>query len=184
MAIRERYPQSHIDSEMTALHPPGPSAVWQIPVPPKARALSTLPCIDYEDAFLTEVGAAQGRTAEQLARTILEEAPLIVRTALLSSWSAIGLKLRPMRSADFVLGWEIRHASADFVLLGATSRIGMPAELLLVRQQHSLLFDTFVTLENRIARVTWARTEPLHRPVVRHVLAQGAHRIRAKHQDD
>jgi hypothetical protein len=56
----------------------------------------------------------------------------------------------------------------------------MPAELLLKRQQDTLLFSTFVQHENPIARAVWAGVEPGHRPVVRHVLEQGSRRIRGR----
>jgi hypothetical protein len=81
-----------------------------------------------------------------------------------------------------MLGWEVRRSIPDYVLLGASSRIGMPAELLLERQQHTLLFATFVQNENPIARAVWAGTEPVHRPVVRYVLEQASRRIREKEQ--
>ena len=67
--------------------------VRQVPLPPAARALSTLPRVDYEDAFLVETGPAQDRTAEQWARAILEDAPASTRNALSRGWSRLGLRL-------------------------------------------------------------------------------------------
>src|SRR5215207_7264744 len=80
--------------------------VRQVALPPAARLLSTLSRIDYEDAFLVETGPAQDRTGEQWARAILEDAPVIMRSALASGWSALGLQLDSTRSERFVLGWE------------------------------------------------------------------------------
>ena len=54
--------------------------VRAIAVPPAARALSKLSQIDYEEAFLVQTGPAPGRTGEQWARAILEEAPIITRS--------------------------------------------------------------------------------------------------------
>lgn len=85
----------------------------------------------------------------------------------------LGLKL----GSDGVLGWEVRRSTPDHVLVGADSRIGMPAELLLERRQDALLFCTFVRHANLIARAVWAGVEPVHRPVVRHVLEDAARRI-------
>jgi hypothetical protein len=144
--------------------------VRQIEPPPAARALSTLPKVDYEDAFLVEIDAAQERTAEQWARAILEDAPIIMRGALWSAWSALGLRLGSPLSERFVLGWEVRRSTPDFVVLGAHSRIGMPAELLVKREQQTLLFSTLVRQGNPIARAVWAGIERGHLPVVRHVL--------------
>ena len=152
------------------------STVRQIPVPEEARALSTLARIDYADAFLVERGASDGLTPEELIRVFLGDAPRSLRTTLLSGWLALGLKLKPGHSSGYVLGWEVRRSTSDHVLLGAESRVGMPAELLLNRHSQRLLFCTFVELGNVVVRGVWAGVEPGHVPVVRHVLAQGAER--------
>jgi hypothetical protein len=148
--------------------------VRQVTVAPAARTLSTLSHVDYEDAFLVETGPAQDRTGEQWARAILEDAPIIMRSALLWGWFALGLQLGSTRSDGLVLGWEMRRSTPDFVLLGASSRLGLSAELLFERQQHTLLYATFVQQENHIARAVWAGVEPVHRQVVRYVLEQAS----------
>jgi hypothetical protein len=154
--------------------------VREVALPPGARALSTLARVDYEDAFRVEVGSARDRTAAEWARAIVEGAPASLRHGLRRGWSALGYRLGPTRSERFVLGWEVRRSTPDFVLLGATSRLGMPAELLLKRQQQALLFATFVQKQNPLARIVWAAVEPGHRPVVRYVLEQAAARVRAE----
>ena len=147
--------------------------VRQVAVPSAVRARSTLRHADYEDAFVVEIGAAQERTAEQWARSILEDAPATMRRNLRRGWLALGLKLgSATRSDRFVLGWELRRSTPDFVLLGAGSRIGMPAELLLERRRRTLLLATFVQPGNPIARALWAGVEPTHRRIVPAVLAR------------
>jgi hypothetical protein len=64
----------------------------------------------------------------------------------------------------------VRHSSADYALLGAGSRLGMPAELLFKPQEHALLFATFVQHGNPLVRAVWAGTKPVHQQVVRQVL--------------
>jgi hypothetical protein len=155
-----------------------PSTVRQIDVPSTARALCTLSRVDYEDAFLVEIGPVQDRTAEQWARVVLEDAPAIRRSALLRGWSALGLRLGPTRSDGFVLGWEVRRSTPDFALLGASSRVGLPAQLLFKRHQQRLLFATFVQQDNRITRAMWAGVEHVHRPIVRDILEQASCRER------
>jgi hypothetical protein len=137
----------------TASHPDDPhvevlGTVRQVTPPPAARALSTLCHVDYEDAFLAGTGPAQDRTGEQLARAILEDAPVSTRNALWRGWSALG----STQSDRFVLGWEVRRSTPDVALLGASGRLGLSGELLFEYQQYTLLFATFVQLENRIAR--------------------------------
>src|SRR5271166_5469101 len=112
--------------------------VRQVAMPPAARRLSTLSHIDYEDAFLLETGQAQHRTGEQWARAILEDSPIITRSALLLGWASLGLRLSSTRSDRYVLGWEVRHSTPGFALLAAGSRLGLPAELLFKRAAHAV----------------------------------------------
>jgi hypothetical protein len=151
--------------------------VRQVDLPSSARALSTLARIDYCDAFLFDVGSTHDESAEELIREILEGAPLAVRAQLLSGWSAIGLKVGNT-SEPSVLGWEVRRTAPDHVLLGAESRIGMPGELLLKKDDDALLFATFVAQRNLIARAVWAVTAPVHVRVVRDILDQASRRLR------
>jgi hypothetical protein len=152
--------------------------VRQVDVPPSVRALSTLTRIDYADTFLVDVGPMGDRTAEQLAREVLEGAPLTVRTQLLSGWSSIGLKIGKGPSKPSVLGWPLRQSAPDYALLGADSRIGMPGELLFKKDGDTLLFATFVQHGNLIARGVWAMVEPAHVRIVRNILDQASRRFR------
>jgi hypothetical protein len=70
----------------------------------------------------------------------------------------------------------MRRSDPDFVLLGASSRLGLPAELLIMRFGEEILFNTFVRHDGVVARAVWAGTEPLHRPIVRYVLGSAARR--------
>jgi Protein of unknown function (DUF2867) len=160
------------DSHPNDPHVEAVGRVRQVTLPPAARALSTLSRVDYEDAFLVETGPAPDRTGEQWARAILEDAPMSTRNALSRGWSALGLRLSSTQSDRFVLGWEVRRSTPDVALLGANGRLGLSGELLFERQQRTLLFATFVQLENRIARALWAGIAPRHRQVVRDLLEQ------------
>jgi hypothetical protein len=164
---------SMADQALTS-RPDSADGVRQIAVAPEVLALSTLSRVDYADAFVVDVCAAQERTAEQWARAVLEDAPASVRRTLRSGWDAIGLKLGAAGVEGFVLGWEIRRSTPDHVLLSAGSRIGMPGELLVKRQPDTLLFSTFVQHDHRLARTVWAGVEPAHVPIVRRVLEQAA----------
>jgi len=155
--------------------PPSTSSrVRQVALPPAARRRSTLASIDYEDAFLVEVRSGEDRTPEHWARTMLEDAPGIMRSALPWGWFALGLKHASTRSERVVLGWEVRRSTPDFALLGAGSRLGLPAELLFERRAQALLFATFVQHDNPIARAVWAGVAPVHRQVVRYALEQAS----------
>lgn len=114
------------------------------------------------------------RTAEQWARALLEDAPAATRTMLSSGWASLGLEHGRAGSDRSVLGWEIRRSTEDVVLLGAESRLGMPAELLVERRRDGLLFATFVEHGNPVARAIWAGVEPVHVPIVRRLLERVA----------
>jgi hypothetical protein len=150
--------------------------VRQIEVPPEARALTTLSHVDYEDAFLVEVGPVAERTAEQWTRAVVGGAPADVRYTLQSGWAALGLQLDVAASDRLVLGWPIRESTREFVLLGARSDIGMEGELLFMRQQHDLIFATFIQLDDERARATWSGLEPGHAPIVRRIIEDASRR--------
>ena len=147
----------------------------QVGLPPAARALSTLPRIDYEDAFFVRSDSGLDRTSEQWARAVLEGAPQGVRARMLRGWCLLGLRLGSPWSGRRVLGWQIRRGTPDLVLLGAGSRIGMPAELLFQREEgDGLLFATFVQQRNSVARTIWARVVPVHERTVKSLLTHAA----------
>jgi hypothetical protein len=166
----------HVSSERDQLAEAASGAVRQVPVPATVRRLGTLPRIDYEDGFVVDIGSADARTPEQWARATLEDAPAARRRSLLLGWSALGLRLGPPAGDDHVLGWEIRRSSADHVLLGLRSRLGMPAELLFVRRRRTLFFATFVQHENAAVRAVWDKVIPVHVRVVPQLLAAAARR--------
>jgi hypothetical protein len=155
-------------------------AVRQVPPPPSALARSTLPRIDYSDAFLFDAGASRDASAEDLIRDVLEGAGPAVRAQLRSGWTAIGLKVG-IASAHSVLGWPVLRSLPDYVLLGADSRIGMPGQLLLKKDDNvpgTLLFATFVAQRNLAARALWAVVEPAHVRVVSDILDDASRRLR------
>ena len=152
----------------------------QVAVPPAARELGTLARIDYEDAFVVPIGPTPGRTGEDLARSLLEDAPAATRWALRGSWRALGLRSAPAASGRPVLGWEVWRATPDAVLLGAGSLVGLPAEVLVLRDGEQLLVATFVRFTNPLARALWASVAPGHRRAVRMLLEEAASRERRR----
>jgi hypothetical protein len=134
--------------------------------------MTTLARVDYQDRFAVEIGPTGHRTAEEWMRAMIDGAPLKLRWMLVSTWLALGLKLGPPWSPDRVLGWEVRSSTPDRVLVGAGSRYGMPAELLLERQESSLVMATFMQHDNAFARALWSVVAPRHQRVVPYVLGQ------------
>lgn len=149
--------------------------VRQVPLPATARDSSQLACIDYSDSFRVGIEPADPRTALEWAREIVEQAPAWFCASAPRVWFALGLRHQPPTSAQAVLGWPILHASPERVLLGATSRIGMPAELLVWRPEPSqLAFATLVQQDNLLARATCRAITAPHQRVVRHLLQRAS----------
>ncbi len=144
--------------------------VSQVDVPPDVRALSTLNRVDYEDAFLVDTPHAHDRSAEGWARAILEDAPIKTRSTLVSGWTSLGLQLGSLRSPEHVLGWKIRRSTPEFLLLGCDSRVGMPAELVLRRDESGVLIATLIQQDNPAVRAAWVGVGPVHRQVVPRIL--------------
>lgn len=151
--------------------------VRQIDVPPTARALSTLPDVDYADAFLVEADTAGRWSPEQCARAVLDGAPRAVKANLRMGWVSIGLMPATTTSSRSILGWEIRESTPEFVVLGRSSSIGMPGELLFKREHDALLFCTFVQHNNRVARAVWNSIEAAHVRIVHDLLEQAVGRL-------
>ncbi|MDT5334712.1 MAG: hypothetical protein QOD90_217 [Mycobacterium sp.] len=139
---------------------PATASVRQVDPPEDVRDLSTLARVDYADAFVVETATCPDWTAEGWARVVLEGAPAELRAKLLSSWTALGLKNGTCGEA--ILGWEVRHASPETLLLGRDSRVGMPGELLFMRRPAGLLFATFIHHQTAVTRPLWASVEHAH----------------------
>lgn len=145
-----------------------------VSLPTDARALSTLPRIDYADAFCV---TADGQPrASDWVRAVLQDAPPSVRRRLLVGWTAIGLKLAPW-SSSCVLGWKVAHSEPAFVLLSADSWLGLRGELLFRSRPNGLLFATFTEQNNAITRALWAAITPHHQDTVRSLLTHAARRL-------
>jgi hypothetical protein len=150
------------------------SSVSAIALPADARALATLPRIDYEDAFRL-VGGVE-RPAEDWVRAVLNDAPLTVRARLVAGWLAIGLNLREPWSPHRVLGWKVQHRDPNFILLAADSWLGLRGQLLFGSEPRGVLFATFIQQDNRLARSLWQKITPQHQHVVHSLLAHAARR--------
>jgi len=148
--------------------------VHQVTPPPYTRGLSTLSRVDYQDAFVVGTGPTQDLTAEQWARVMLEGAPASTRSSLSKGWSRLGLRPSPAPPDQSVLGWEVRRSTPDVALLGADGRLGLSGELLFERRSRTLLYATFIHLENPVARGLWAGIAARHRQVVQDLLEQAS----------
>ena len=157
----------------TRLSPVSPT-VTQVSLPADARALSALPRIDYEDAFVVRGGAE--RTPRQWASAVIDDAPARVRARLYMGWLGLGLRLGPPWSSHRVLGWRVARNEPDWLLLTASSWLGLRGELLFRSEPDGLLFATLIQQRTPVARSVWARITATHQQVVRSLLRHAANR--------
>jgi hypothetical protein len=158
---------------------PTTSRVREVEVPASALALSTLPWVDYRDGFRLELPGGPRRSGEEWAREMLEGAAWKTRRSLRRAWPLLGLKMAPHGAEGAILGWRVRHSDADHALLGAESRIGMPAELLFRSEPDGLFFATLIQQRNPFVHALWAPIGPPHRRVVPALLRHAAARASA-----
>lgn len=150
-----------------------PGTVRQVALPPAARALCSLPRIDYSDCFVAQTDRAMDLSAEEWARRILEGAPASFKVSAPATWFALGLKHGLPWSGDNFLGWPVRRSEPGFVLLGAQSRTGMPAELLIKREKNSVLIATLIQHRGPVMKRVWSFVEGPHQRIVPALLARG-----------
>jgi hypothetical protein len=154
--------------------------VREVEAPADALALSTLSRVDYRDGFRLELPDGPRLSGEEWAREMLEGASSDTRRSLRRGWPLLGLKMAPPGAAGAILGWRIRHSDSDHALLGADSRIGMPAELLFRPEPDGLLFATLINHRNPFVRMLWAPIGPPHRRVVPALMRGAARRVSAR----
>jgi hypothetical protein len=112
-------------------------------------------------------------SAEEWARRILEGAPASFKVSAPATWFALGLKHGLPWSGDNFLGWPVRRSEPGFVLLGAQSRTGMPAELLIKREKNSVLIATLIQHRGPVMKRVWSFVEGPHQRIVPALLARG-----------
>jgi hypothetical protein len=146
---------------------------WAIEVPVRAdvRALARFPAIDYADNFEAETGGA-ARTAEQWARAILEGAPVGMRTFLVRTWPLFGVRLGPLHTGGYVLGWRIVKNTPEFAVLQVRSAAGITVRLVVRAGAGRVLAGTFVRCEGLPGRVLWFAIAPIHRLVISRLLGE------------
>ncbi len=106
-------------------------------------------------------------------RKILEASPNRFRLLAPFAWLSLGLKHGLPWSHENLLGWPVRRKEVDFILVGAESRTGSPAELLLKREEGSILFSTLLQIGNPVMGRVWAAIERPHQRIVAQLLKRG-----------
>jgi hypothetical protein len=125
---------------------------------------------DYTVAFDAPLVAGDSRSPEQLARATFEGAPRPMRWFLVVGWRfALGLRLGPRSSPEYVLGWTIVARESDSVTLGLASWL-FTARLVIRIAQSRVTHSTYVSYDRRIAAVIWPPVSVLHCQIVPRLL--------------
>ncbi len=148
--------------------------VRQLPVVDEPRIGSARH--DCVDAFELRVREPDPRTAEELARLALEEAPRAVRGLVLLAWRHIlRFRLGPLSSPDHVLGARVVLSRPDVVQLEVSGPIMRGVIVSRKTGPTCVVVTTYVFYERpELARIAWTIAAPLHRRVVRYLLTHTA----------
>lgn len=138
--------------------------------PQAIRSLTTLPRVDYADLFTARTAAAQTRSPEEWARTLLEETPLARRSAR-RLWRLLGLRLGPQHSSAYVQGWRIADRGDGWIRV-ETGSWYMSAQAILHVDAHQVSMGLFLRYQNPIAAAVWAPVGAMHRRGVPVMLRQ------------
>ncbi len=128
---------------------------------------------DYADAFDIRASQPDPRSAEEFARSALEQAPWPVRwTVRTVQRHLLGLRLGPTSLQDHVFGWKIVTSEPDLIHLEAVSPLLGRGVLVGRRLDPTRTVITSYVFYRRQApaRVAWMIAGPLHRRVARYLL--------------
>jgi hypothetical protein len=140
---------------------------------------------DYADAFEVRLRSDDARSAVDVFRAGLEQAPRVMRgVVLIVHRVVLRLRLGPSSSADHVLGWQILASEPDVICLAAAGPLLRGVLVARVVPTRAVL-TTFVFYQHPAARIVWATVCPLHRRVAPYLLRRavgltpfGGHRVR------
>lgn len=150
-----------------------PDAVSRDVVGGPARALLSLPSVDYADRFVltTEVDA----TPERWTRAMFGDEPSVAEQVI---WRGVlGLRLRRGRSAETVGGWRIGRRGPDWIRLETDSWF-LAANMVVQTGDGQVSWTTALHYAAPLASLVWPPASALHRRLVPGVLRSAARRLR------
>jgi hypothetical protein len=117
---------------------------------------------DYASAFEATFAESDERSPEQWARAVFEDAPTAIRYFVMFGWRiALGLRLGPRSSPDYVSGWRIRDTRPGRILLEVDSWL-LAAHKEIRVGSGSVRVSTFVRYKRGLGRAIWTLVAPVH----------------------
>jgi hypothetical protein len=131
---------------------------------------------DYADAFKVDVDPSDRRTAEELVRRGLEQAPWVVRSTIrIVHARVLLLDLAPMSAPGHILGWKIVTSEPDVVRLECVSpRLGRAVISARRPDPTQAQLATYLYFASPASRIVWTVVGPLHRLIAPRLLAYAA----------
>ncbi|ANY07769.1 DUF2867 domain-containing protein [Pseudonocardia sp. HH130630-07] len=151
----------------------------RIDIPQHVTTMQLLDRIDYGDAFTADVppGALDSTRAAEHAQAIARQVmPRWMTAAVLAIHRhVLGLQLTTSDQSSLLPGWRLLRHDPDTLAYGVTGGLITP-RVVLVAAPEQLIVTTVVRYDHRATPAVWALVAPLHRLVVRFVLARTARR--------
>jgi hypothetical protein len=138
-------------------------------VPDAIRCLDTLARPDYVDLVTATTSGATDTSAEEWARTVLEDTSTGRSAPRL--WRLLGLRLGPTPSTDHVQGWRIADRGDDWIRMEASSWC-MTAHAVVQVADGQVSVALFVRYDRPIAALIWPAVSVMHRRAVPVMLRQ------------
>jgi hypothetical protein len=138
-------------------------------VPESARALSSVPDVDYVDHF--SLVTAADATPEQWARAMFGDVPSIAEQLI---WRGLlQIRLSRGRSPATVAGWRIGGRGPDWIRLEAASWF-LTGNLIVRTVDGRVSLTTVVHYRRRVGQRVWPPLSAVHRRLVPGVLRAAA----------
>lgn len=135
----------------------------------------TLARPDYEFSVEEPVRGA-ARSAEQWARAVFEDAPLVLRWIIRVAWQAfLGARLGPRSSPEHVLGMPILRDEPGLLVLDLPSAL-IGAHNVVDVGESRVRWVTLVRYERPLARVIWPVAAVIHQRVLPYLLRRASRR--------
>lgn len=138
-------------------------------IPEAIRCRDTLAHPDYADLFTATTSEATSRSAEEWARSALEETATGRSAPFL--WRRLGLRLGPTSSPDFVQGWRIADRGDGWIRLETASWF-MTAHAVIQVDDGHVSIALYLRYDQPIAAFLWPPVSVMHRRAVPVMLRQ------------
>ena len=130
----------------------------------------------YADAFEIALDAPDARSAEEFARAALDNAPRVVRFAMVSAQRyLLGFRLGPTSGPEHIQGWKIVRAEPTVIQLEA---VGMLGRAVVVGQRPNPTTAVMATYNfysrPRLGRALFGVAGSMHRRIAAYLMERAA----------